>query len=70
MWDYVNMDVMFATTLTIEQVVVELGETPFKPLKEELEEGIIVDEMVEKQVNSFIESLMGRCRVKWLLFYK
>jgi hypothetical protein len=50
--------------------MVELGDTPFKPLKEELEEGIMVDEMVEKKVNSFIESFMGRCKVKWLLFDK
>jgi hypothetical protein len=48
LWDYVNMDVMFATILTIEWVVIEFGETPFKPLKEKLEEGIMVDEMVEK----------------------
>lgn len=61
---------MFATTLTIEWVLVELGETPFKPLKEELEEGIMVDEMVENQVNSFTKSLMGRCRVKCPLFEK
>lgn len=61
---------MFATTLTIEWAMVELGDTPFKPLKEELEEGIMVDEMVEKKVNSFIESFMGRCKVKWLLFDK
>jgi hypothetical protein len=48
MWDYVNMDVMYATTLIIEWVVFELGETSFKPLEEELEKGIMVDEMVEK----------------------
>jgi hypothetical protein len=47
MWDYVNMNIMFATTLIVEWVLVELGETPFKPLKEKLEEGIMVDEMVE-----------------------
>jgi hypothetical protein len=48
MWDYVNMDVKFVATLTVEWVVVEVGEIPFKSLKKELEKGIMVDAMVEK----------------------
>jgi hypothetical protein len=36
-----------AATLTVESILVGFGETPFKPLTKELEEGIMVDEMVE-----------------------
>ncbi len=35
MWDYVNMDVVFVTILEVEWVLVKVGETLFKLLKEE-----------------------------------
>lgn len=59
MWDYVNMDVMFVTILEVEQVLVKLGETLFEPLKEEQEDGIVVNAVVEKQINVLNESFIN-----------
>ncbi len=59
MWDYVNMDVMFATILEVEQVLVKLGETLFEPLKEEQEDGTVVNAVVEKQINVLNESFIN-----------
>jgi hypothetical protein len=46
----------------LERVLGELGETPYKPLKEEQEEGV-EETMMEKQVNAlnntFINFLKG-----------
>lgn len=49
MWDYVNMDVVFVTILEVEWVLVKLGDTLFEPLKEEQEDGIVVNVVVEKK---------------------
>ncbi len=59
MWDYVNMDVVFVTILEVEWVLVKLGETLFEPLKEEQEDGIVVNVAVEKQISVFNESLIN-----------
>ncbi len=59
MWDYVNMDVVFVTILEVEWVLVKVGETLFKLLKEEQEDGIVVNAMVEKQINVLDQSLIN-----------
>jgi len=51
-----------STATELERILGELGETPFEPLKEEQEEGV-VETMMEKQVtslnNTFINFLKG-----------
>ncbi len=59
MWNYANMDALFVAALEIEKNLVELGEIPFELLKEDQEEGFIVDAIVEKQVNALNESFIN-----------
>ncbi len=51
MKDYTSMDRPLAITLEVEWVLTKLGEIPFELLKEEQEEGAVVD-VVEKQINA------------------
>ncbi len=54
MWDYANMDFMFVGTLKVDQILIELGETPFELLKEEQEDGVAAHAIGEKQVSAII----------------
>jgi hypothetical protein len=47
---YANVEEILATTKDVEWIFGELGETPFEPLKEEQEEGMHNDALLEKQV--------------------
>lgn len=54
MHDYVNnMDVMFFVALNMKQMLDKLGQITFEPFKEEQEEGMMTNVVVEKQVNAF-----------------
>jgi hypothetical protein len=44
------MDVMFFVALNMKQMLGELGKTTFEPLKEEQEEGMMTNVVVEKHV--------------------
>jgi len=59
---FVDIEELVSAATELERVLGELGETPFKPLKEEQEEGV-VETMMEKQVtalnNTFINFLKG-----------
>jgi len=59
---FVDIEELVSAATELEKVLGELGETPFKPLKEEQEEGV-VETMMEKQVtalnNTFINFLKG-----------
>jgi hypothetical protein len=41
---YANIEEMLVATKEVERVSCELGETPFEPLKEEQEDGMISDD--------------------------
>jgi hypothetical protein len=56
---YVNVKEMLLVAKEMERMLGELGETPFEPLKEEHEEGMHNDTMLEKQVNAFNESFIN-----------
>jgi len=48
---FANIEELVGAATELERVLGELGETPYKPLKEEHEEGV-VETMMEKQVNA------------------
>jgi hypothetical protein len=48
------MDFMFVGTLKVDQILIELGETPFELLKEEQEDGVAAHAIGEKQVSAII----------------
>jgi len=50
---------MLLAAKEMERMLGELGETPFEPLKEEQEESMHNDTMLEKQVNVFNESFIN-----------
>jgi hypothetical protein len=56
---YANVEEIFATTKDVEQVLGELGEMPFEPLKEEQEEGMHNDTLLENQVFALNESFIN-----------
>ncbi len=51
---YVIIEEMMAAAKDVEKMLGELGKTPFDLLKEEREEDMIVDAVMEKQVNVII----------------
>jgi hypothetical protein len=55
---FANIEELVATAIEVERVLGELGETPFKPLKEEREEGT-KDNTVEKQVAALNNTLIN-----------
>jgi len=55
---YANVEKMLVTAKEVEKVLCELGEMPLEPLKEEWEEGMIVDIGLEKQMFVLNESLI------------
>lgn len=54
-----NAKEMLLVAKEVERVLGELRETPFEPLKEEQEEGMHNDTMLEKDVNAFNESFIN-----------
>lgn len=54
---FVIIEEMMAAAKDVEKVLGELGETPFDLLKEEQEEDMIVDAVMEKQVNVIMSQL-------------
>jgi len=56
---YANVKEMLLVAKEMERMLGELGETPFEPLKEEQEESMHNDTMLEKQVNAFNESFIN-----------
>jgi hypothetical protein len=55
---YANVEEILATAKDVERVIGELGETPFEPPKEEQEEGMHNDTLLEKQVSALNESFI------------
>jgi hypothetical protein len=55
---YANIEEMVGAATELEKVLGEFGETPFEPLKEEQEEGVI-ETIMEKQVNTFNDTLIN-----------
>jgi len=55
---YTNIEEMVGAATELKRVLGELDETPYKPLKEEQEEGVI-ETMLEKQVNVFNDTLVN-----------
>ncbi len=45
---------MLVGTLEVDQILIELGETPFKLLKEEQEDGVVAYAVGEKQGSALI----------------
>jgi hypothetical protein len=45
---YVNVEHMLSTVKKVERILGGLGKTPFEPLKEEQQEGMYNDIMLEK----------------------
>jgi cell fate (sporulation/competence/biofilm development) regulator YmcA (YheA/YmcA/DUF963 family) len=63
MKDYANMEALLNVALEMEQVLAELGETPFELFKEEQEENMgIVEMAIKKQVQVLNESLINLLR--------
>jgi len=56
---YANVDEILATASDVERILGELGEIPFKLLKEEHEEGMHDDTLLEKQAFALNESLIN-----------
>jgi hypothetical protein len=48
MRDHANMDVILVGNLKVDQILIELGKTPFELLKEEQEDRVVVDVVGEK----------------------
>lgn len=48
MRDYANMDVMLVGTLEVDQILIELGKTPFELSKEEQEDRVATHVVGEK----------------------
>ncbi len=58
-YTYVDMDELLATTIEIEKVLAEIGETTFEPLKEERDEEANEGESsIEWQFHTFNETLI------------
>ncbi len=61
--NYANVEEMFVVAKDVKKILDELGETPFEPFKEDQEEGMISNVILEKQVialnGSFIYFLKG-----------
>jgi hypothetical protein len=55
---YTDIKEMVSAAAELERVLGELGETPYEPLKEEQEEGV-VETMMEKQVNALSDTLIN-----------
>jgi hypothetical protein len=55
---FADIEELVAAAIEVERVLGELGETPFKPLKEEREEGT-KDNTVEKQVAALNNTLIN-----------
>jgi hypothetical protein len=55
---HANVEEILAITKDVEQVLSELGERPFEPLKEEQVEGMHNDTLLEKQVFVLNESFI------------
>ncbi len=56
---YANVEEILAIAKDVERVFGELGETSFEPLKEEQEEGMHNDTLLEKQVSTLNESFIN-----------
>lgn len=56
---YANVEEILAATKDVERILGELGETPFELLKEEQEEGMHDDTLLEKQVFALNESFIN-----------
>ncbi len=56
---YANVEEILATAKDVERVLGELGETSFEPFKEEQEEGMHNDTLLEKQVSALNESFIN-----------
>ncbi len=48
MWNYANMDALLIIALEVERILVELGKIVIELLKEDQEEGFIVNAIVDK----------------------
>ncbi len=55
---FVDIKELVGAATELERVLGELGETPYEPLKEEQEEGV-VETMMEKQVNALNNTLIN-----------
>jgi predicted aspartyl protease len=55
---FTNIEELVSVATELERVLGELGETPFEPLKEEQEEGV-VETMMEKQVTALNNTLIN-----------
>ncbi len=55
---FANIEELVGAATELEKVLVELGETPYEPLKEEQEEGV-EETMMEKQVNALNNTLIN-----------
>ncbi len=55
---FANIEELVAVAIEVERILGELGETPFKPLKEEQEEGTD-DNTMEKQVVALNSTLIN-----------
>lgn len=56
---YANIEKMLATIKEVKRVFDEVGETPFEPFKEEQEEGMSINTVLEKQVTTINESFIN-----------
>jgi hypothetical protein len=56
---YANVEAILATAKDVERVLGDLGETPFELFKEEQEEGMHDDTLLEKQVFTLNESFIN-----------
>jgi hypothetical protein len=56
---YANVEEIFTITKDVENFLGELGETPFELLKEEQEEGMHDDTLLEKQMFALNESFIN-----------
>jgi len=57
--DYANMDELLSTVLEVERVLAKLKETPFELMKDEQEEGLTTNVVVDKKVSALNESLIN-----------
>jgi len=55
---FTDIEELVSATIELERILGELGETPFEPLKEEQEEGV-VEMMMEKQVTTLNNKLIN-----------
>jgi hypothetical protein len=56
---YANVEEILVATKDVERVLNELGDIPFAPFKEEQEEGMHNDTLLEKQMSTLNESFIN-----------